>query len=67
MEPTPNAEPVSGRAVLLWAEEGDSSRVEPSIQQAAEFLHRPVDQVLTAIEAGDAVDGWFVDWQASNA
>lgn len=72
MEPTPNVEPTSSREatdrpVLLWQEEGDTSRVEPSLEQAAEFLHRPVDQVRTAIEAGDAVDGWFVDWEASNA
>lgn len=59
-----DASPQSDRPVLLWQEAGDTSRVEPSVNSAAEFLHATVPQVLAAIEGGDLLDGWFVDWEA---
>jgi hypothetical protein len=68
--PTPDASvslPQTDRPVLLWQEEGDASRVEPSVERAAEFLHSTVPQVLTAIHDGDVLDGWFVDWQPQRA
>jgi hypothetical protein len=57
----------SSRPVLLWQEEGDITRVEPTIEQAAEFLKVNVADVRLAIEGGDVLDGWFADWQAEGA
>jgi hypothetical protein len=62
-EPTADASAQSDRPVLLWQEEGDASRVEPNVERAAEFLHSTVPQVLSAIDEGDVLGGWFVDWQ----
>lgn len=65
-DPTANASAQSDqtdRPVLLWQEEGDASRIEPSVERAAEFLHSTVPQVLSAIEGGDVLGGWFVDWE----
>jgi hypothetical protein len=50
--------------VLLWQEQGDVTRIEPSVQKAAEFLKVSVEDVQSAIDAGDVLSGWFVDWEA---
>lgn len=54
----------SSRPVLLWQEEGDVTRIEPSVEKAAEFLKASVEDVQSAIDAGDVLGGWFVDWEA---
>lgn len=54
----------SSRSVLLWQEEGDVTRIEPSVEKAAEFLKVNVQDVQSAIDAGDVLGGWFVDWEA---
>lgn len=54
----------SSRSVLLWQEDGDVTRIEPSLEKAAEFLKVNVADVQSAIDAGDVLDGWFVDWEA---
>ncbi|MDB5292998.1 MAG: hypothetical protein JWL69_4239 [Phycisphaerales bacterium] len=56
--------PSSPRPVLLWRPEGDETHIHPSLEQAASFLEAPVADVLAAIEGGDLLRGWFVDWQA---
>ena len=50
--------------MLLWQEEGDVTRIEPSVELAAQFLKVNVADVRSAIDAGDVLSGWFVDWQA---
>lgn len=62
---TPSSSP--SRPVLLWQEDGDSTRIEPSIEMAAQFLKVSVDDVRAAIEGGDELNGWFADWEAQAA
>lgn len=59
--PTPSS---SSRPVLLWQEDGDVTRIEPSVEKAAEFLKVKVEDVQAAIDAGEVLGGWFVDWEA---
>ena len=54
----------ASRPVLLWQEHGDVTRIEPSLELAAQFLKVNVDEVRAAIEGGDELGGWFVDWEA---
>ncbi|MDB5299432.1 MAG: hypothetical protein JWO87_1095 [Phycisphaerales bacterium] len=54
----------SSRPVLIWRPESDETHIHPSLEQAASFLEAPVAEVLAAIEGGDLLRGWFVDWQA---
>ena len=58
-------QPSSARPVLVWHPETDESHVEASVEGAAQFLEVSPRAVLTAIEAGELVAGWFVDWQAA--
>lgn len=67
LPPTNSISTSPPRPVLIWQEEGEASHVKPTVEQAAEFLHVPVDSVLAAISSGDVLDGWFVDWEASEA
>lgn len=53
------------RAVLMWRADQDDSRVEPSLQHAAEFLGVSGEAVAAAIESGEVLGDWFVDWDAS--
>jgi hypothetical protein len=64
--PTPTASSPSSRPVLLWQEQGDVTRIEPSVELAAEFLKVGVADVRSAIDAGDVLGGWFVDWEAKS-
>lgn len=57
----------SSRPVLLWQEEGDATRVEPSLEKAAEFLKASADDVRAAIERGEVLGGWFADWEAEGS
>ena len=54
----------AGRRVLLWRPDSDASRVEDSLDQAAHFLQAPADAVAAAIDRGELLGGWFVDWAA---
>ena len=54
------------RAVLFWRPDSDESHVQPSVEGAALFLGVPVSSVIRAIESGDLLGEWFVDWQASS-
>ena len=66
MSTPPTSPPVpqpATRAVLLWHPERDESQVVPGIEQAALLLNVPADAVRAAIDAGDMLRGWFVDWQ----
>ena len=60
----PTASTPASRPVLLWQEEGDVTRVEPSVEQAAAFLKVNPADIRSAIDAGDVLSGWFVDWEA---
>lgn len=61
----PSVEPsVSGRRVLMWRPDADESQVQPNLEQAALFLNLGADEVAAAIEQGELVGGWFVDWEA---
>ena len=67
-EPTgPASVATPARRVLLWRPDTDASHVEESLDLAARFLHAPADAVASAIESGDPVEGWFVDWAAGAA
>ena len=65
--PAAAAAPAAGRRVLLWRPDSDASRVEDSLDHAAQFLEASEDAVTTAIERGDLLGGWFVDWEATAA
>jgi hypothetical protein len=51
--------------VLVWRADADESRVEPSVGHAAEFLGLSDEAVAAAIESGEVLGEWFVDWDAS--
>jgi hypothetical protein len=51
------------RPVLFWRPDSDETHVQPSLEQAAEYLDVPAAAVVAAIEKGDLLDGWFVDWE----
>ncbi|HZN69324.1 MAG TPA: hypothetical protein VFB66_28880 [Tepidisphaeraceae bacterium] len=53
------------RPVLLWGPESDESQVHPSVERAAAFLDVAPEAVVAAIERGELLGGWFVDWEAS--
>ena len=55
----------AGRRVLFWRPEPDESHVQSNVEEAARFLSVPAEQVVTAIDRGDMVAGWFVDWEAA--
>ena len=57
----------AGRRVLLWRPDSDASRVEESVDHAARFLQAAPDAVLAAINQGELLAGWFVDWAATPA
>lgn len=52
------------RRVLLWRPEPDESQVQANVEQAAQFLSVRPEEVVAAIDRGDLVGGWFVDWAA---
>jgi hypothetical protein len=62
-EPTLTA----GRRVLLWRPDSDTSHVEESVLHAARFLQAAPDAVVAAIDQGELLDGWFVDWAVNAA
>lgn len=53
------------RPVLIWREDSDESHVKEGVHQAAGFLEVSADEVVAAINSGDLLRGWFVDWDAS--
>ena len=55
------------RPVLLWQPDSDASRVEDSLDHAAHFLQAPAETVAAAINKGELLGGWFVDWAADAA
>ncbi len=59
--------PTAGRRVLFWRPEPDESHVQANVEQAAQYLSVPADAVVAAIDGGDMVGGWFVDWEAEGA
>ena len=67
--PTPDAVPASPavRRVLLWRPDTEVSQVEEGLEEAAGFLNVAPGEVLAAIERGELLGGWFVDWDAGGA
>ena len=57
----------AARRVILWRPDTDASRVEESLDGAARFLDAPADAVASAIERGEPLGDWFVDWAAGGA
>lgn len=53
------------RPVLMWREDSDESHVKEGVEQAAGFLQVSADEVVAAINSGELLRGWFVDWDAS--
>jgi len=51
---------------LFWRPDSDETHVQPSLEQAAAYLDVPVASVVAAIEKGDLLDGWFVDWDGGS-
>ena len=52
------------RPVLVWHPGRDEQLVQPDIAAAARHLGASVEKVAAAIEGGDLIEGWFVDWAA---
>lgn len=68
--PQPNPDVVrtsAPRRVLAWQAEGDESLVHAGVDQAAASLGVQADEVVAAIDSGELVRGWFVDWDARPA
>ena len=60
----PPADPIpTDRPVLLWGPESGESHVQPSVERAAAFLEVTPDAVVAAIEQGELLGGWFIDWE----
>jgi hypothetical protein len=51
------------RAVLLWRPDSDDSEVARSVEHAALLLGIAAEAVTAAIESGELLSGWFVDWK----
>ena len=62
--PVPAAVPTQA-AVLLWRPNSDESLVQPSLEQAAQFLNVEPQAVVDAIEQGELLADWFVDWEVT--
>ena len=52
------------RPVLVWHPGRDEQLVQPDIAAAASHLGVSVERTMAAIEGGDLIEGWFVDWAA---
>ena len=67
----PTSQPGSGspdvRRVLVWRAEPDESHVQASVEGAAQFLGVSSSAVVQAIDSGDLLAGWFVDWHGGHA
>ena len=59
--PTPAVAP---RPVLLWHPGRDEPHIKADVAEAARFLTTTEGAVVAAIDAGDLLGGWFVDWAA---
>jgi hypothetical protein len=59
--------PAGNRPVLFWRPDSDETHVQPSLEQAAAYLDVPVAAVVAAIDKGDLLDGWFVDWEGGGS
>ncbi len=57
----------ASRPVLLWRPDSDETQVQAILESAAKFLNVSADAVTTAIDKGDLLEGWFVDWEAKAA
>jgi hypothetical protein len=55
------------RTVLLWRPDSDESNVRPGVEQVAVFLGVTPEAVVGAINSGDLLAGWFVDWEIAEA
>ena len=64
---TPTAGTAADRPVLFWRPDSDESHVQANVARAAEFLNVSTDTVVAAIESGDLLGDWFVDWQAAGS
>lgn len=67
--PTPAVVPAipAARRVLLWRPDPEASQVQEGLEEAARFLGVAPGEVLSAIERGELLGGWFVDWHAGDA
>ncbi len=65
---SPLTVPAAGdRPVLFWQPDSDESHVQTSVARAAEFLKVSANEVVSAIDSGELLGGWFVDWEAGGA
>ena len=62
--PTPD-QTAKPRAVLLWRPDSDESDVQPDVNQVAERLSVTPEAVISAIQSGDLLGGWFLDWEVT--
>ena len=62
-----DAVPAAPQPVLIWSADEEESHVAPTLEAAAEFLGASREAVVAAIDSGEVLDGWFVDWDASGA
>ncbi len=53
------------RPVLLWGPESGESQVHASVDRVAAFLDVTPDAVVNAIEQGELLGGWFIDWEVT--
>ena len=62
---TTSEETFDGRAVLLWRPDSDESDVYPDVEQVAQRLGVQPTAVVSAIQSGELLEGWFVDWEVA--
>jgi hypothetical protein len=52
------------RPVLCWNPSRDKTVVKADVEEAAAVLESTPEAVLNAINNGDLLAGWFLDWAA---
>lgn len=50
------------RPVLMWHPERDEPHIKPDAAEVARYLGATTEAVLAAIDGGDLLGGWFLDW-----
>jgi hypothetical protein len=64
--PTTTSDRTSGgRAVLLWRPDSDETDVRPGVEDVAQLLNVDSEAVVAAIDSGELLSGWFVDWEVA--
>jgi hypothetical protein len=49
----------------MWRCDPDESHVALTVDDAAKRLNQSAAAVIQAIDSGQTLEGWFVDWEVS--